>query len=52
MAAPQFTQTKTRVRRNPADRHWHVWCPCGFTWRTHSHRVALLMAVNHLHEAA
>lgn len=46
------TQAKTIVRRNPADRSWHVECPCGFTWRARWHRTALLMAVHHQHEAA
>ena len=44
--------TRTLVRLNRADRTWRVTCPCGFTWRTYWHRIALLMAVNHTHEQA
>lgn len=45
------SQDRTLVRQSHADRTWLVECPCGFTWHTRWHRLALLMAVNHHHEA-
>lgn len=49
---PMVDGNRTTVHRNPLDRRWQVACPCGFTWRSRWHRLALLMAVNHHHEAA
>lgn len=29
---------------------WEVVCPCGFTWTTRFHRLAVLFAIEHAHQ--
>ena len=48
-AVPKPTQPRLTVRQSRTDRTWHVSCPCGYTWRTRWHRLAVLFALNHLH---
>ena len=44
---PTHTHTRVHIRKI-ADR-WHIDCPCGFTWRTRWHRLALRLAMGHKH---
>jgi len=46
----QLTQSKTTVRK--AAGKWRVDCPCGFTWRSREHRLALRLAIWHEHRKA
>ena len=39
--------SKPSVHRSAG--RWTVNCPCGFTWRTRHHRLAVLFAVEHAH---
>lgn len=43
---------KPTVRRDPATGKWGISCPCGYRWNTAHHRLALLLATNHNHQAA
>lgn len=43
---------KPVIRRNPATLRWDINCPCGYVWHTNHHRLALLLATNHNHQAA
>lgn len=45
------TVQKTLVRKNRTNRTWQVTCPCGYTWRTRWHRLAVLFATGHKHQA-
>ena len=49
-AMDQLTQSKTTVRK--AAGKWRVDCPCGFTWRSREHRLALRLAIWHEHRKA
>lgn len=49
MVAEQ-THTKTQVRKIATA--WHVTCPCGFTWTTDHHRLAVMFAIEHEHQRA
>ena len=39
---------KTRVEKHT--QRWTVTCPCGFTWKTRHHRLAILIATEHAHQ--
>ena len=47
MAALSVPSRKPSVHRSAG--RWAVNCPCGFTWRTRHHRLAVLFAVKHAH---
>lgn len=44
------TPRRTTIRKIAG--RWLAACPCGFTWHTRWHRLALLMAVNHRHRGS
>lgn len=44
------TPRRTTIRKIAS--RWLAACPCGFTWHTRWHRLALLMAVNHRHRGS
>lgn len=46
-AMEEFTNSRTTVRK--AAGKWVVDCPCGFSWHTAWHRIAILLATNHQH---
>lgn len=47
MVATETPTTKAIIRK--AAGKWRVTCPCGFTWTSRFHRLALLMATSHGH---
>ena len=47
MAALSVPSRRPSVHRSAG--RWAVNCPCGFTWRTRHHRLAVLIAVEHAH---
>ena len=46
------TRPRTTVRRNAQTGLWIVDCPCGFVWGSRLHRLALLLATEHVHRTA